>query len=109
MPLGLPGEALREEVDEGPYLGRDMALLRIDDVDRERLRFEFAQQRLQAAGAQVVHRRECRRAGDAEAGPRSREADLRARETQPPVDPHRLPARATAEVEGEGILGIEVD
>ena len=24
--------------------------------------------------------------------------------TQPPADPHRLPARATAEIEGEGIL-----
>ena len=42
-------------------------------------------------------------------GPRGREAGLRAREAQPPIDPHRLPAGATAEVEGEGILGIEVD
>jgi hypothetical protein len=34
MPLGLAGETLREEVDEGPHLGGEMARLRIDDVDR---------------------------------------------------------------------------
>ena len=73
MPLGLPGETLREEVDEGPHLGGEMTRLRIDDVDRQRLRFEFAQQRLQPARAQIVH---CQRprAGDAEPARAARQA-----------------------------------
>ena len=60
VPLGLAGVALGQEVDEAAHLRREMPRMRIDGVHVDDLRLQPAEQRHEAAGAQVLGRRERR-------------------------------------------------
>src|SRR3569833_2103438 len=67
MPFRRPGEALGEEIDEGPDLGGQVPGVRIDRMDGQGRGLKGRQHHGQAARAQVLRRGEGRFAGDAPA------------------------------------------
>lgn len=59
-----------EEIDEGPHLGRQVAVVGIDGIDPERLQRIVGQRGNQAAGADIVTDHEMGQARHTDAGQR---------------------------------------